>query len=483
MPDSMKTTYPFTHIALVKEIESPENPAGLDKRVALTPADVGKLCSVGVTVSVESGAGEGVGFSDADYIANGAAIESENEIYADKDLIIKFKGPALQSIPLMRKGCTLLCMAHFDSFPDRAQLLKDHRINVIAMEEILESPKIQTDEQILARVAMAEALQQFLDNESIGKLKVFVIGYNDKLAGAVRRAGNRNPYSLQIIHANVQLTELDETGPQTLYFYDSQHLNPTSELLGELKKHDSHLFDLQVFEREKEIEAIASYKISHPPFEFGLRRIQCLHETGRAGARYGITLLKKNKPSLSIADANVAVLGYGNVARGAMHEISEQGVKNIHVLGPTQTSKKRIDHWLKDIDLIINGAELPPELRGKTYLITNNHTKDIIPAGSVIIDLVSGSETNRSAVQAVRSASFLTDPFFIRDEVTISSLWGWPMMGMNRESTEKYSGQIVDVLTGREQLLKGLYNLAPGVQRALVCGPFQYPLSGVLDED
>ncbi len=468
----MKTTYTFKHIALVKEIESPENPGGLDKRVALTPDDVGKLCSIGVAVSVESGAGDGVGFSDSDYSANGAAIEDENEIYADKDLIIKFKGPALQSIPQMKKGCTLLCMAHFDSFPDRAQLLRDHQINVIAMEEILESPKIQTDDQILARMAMQEALQQFLDKGTIDTLKIFVIGYTDKLAGAVRRAGNRNPYSLHIVQNNVRFTELDQTGPQTLYFYDSQHLHSADDLPRELQNHGSHLFDLQTFEREKGLEAIASYKTSHPPFEFGLRRIQCLHETGRAGARYGITLLKKNKSSLHIADANVAILGYGNVARGAMHEISEQGVKNIHILGPTQTRKERIDHWLKDVDLVINGAELPLELRGKTYLITNIHIKNIIPSDSVIIDLVSGSETNRSAVEAVRSASFLTDPFFIQNDVTVSSLWGWPMMGMNRESTEKYSEQIVDVLTGREQLLRGLHNLPPGVQRALVCGPF-----------
>jgi hypothetical protein len=46
------------------------------------------------------------------------------------------------------------------------------------------------------------------------------------------------------------------------------------------------------------------------------------------------------------------------------------------------------------------------------------------------------------------------------------------MMGMNRESTERYSKQIVDVLIGREKLLEGLDALAPGVQRALVCGPF-----------
>ncbi|MBW1751322.1 MAG: alanine dehydrogenase, partial [Deltaproteobacteria bacterium] len=229
---------------------------------------------------------------------------------------------------------------------------------------------------------------------------------------------------------------------------------------------------LHAFELEKGKEAIAEYRKSHPPFEFGLRRIQCLHETGQAGARYGIKLLKDNKLECTIADAKVVVLGYGNVARGAMYELYEQGIKNIHVLGRTQTTKERISHWLKDVDLIVNGADLPAHLRGVTYLITNDHIKTIIPAGSVVIDLVSGSETNRSAVEPVLGATFLTEPHFTKDEVTISALWGWPMMGMNRESTEKYSNQIVDVLIGREKLLEGLNVLAPGVQRALVCGPF-----------
>ena len=66
----------FQKLALVKEIESLENPGGLDRRVALIPDDVGKLCSVGVHVFVESGAGEGVGFSDKEYLENGAVIQS-----------------------------------------------------------------------------------------------------------------------------------------------------------------------------------------------------------------------------------------------------------------------------------------------------------------------------------------------------------------------------------------------------------------------
>lgn len=81
-------------------------------------------------------------------------MQKAEAIYKDKDMIIKFKGPSLASISQMKKGCTLFCMAHFHSFPDRAKMLEDSEINVIAMEEILESPKVQTDKHILARVGM-----------------------------------------------------------------------------------------------------------------------------------------------------------------------------------------------------------------------------------------------------------------------------------------------------------------------------------------
>jgi len=446
-----KLSIVFKNIALVKEIESPENPGGLEKRVALTPKDVGQLTEAGINVFVEYGAGLGVDFEDEEYLQNGAVMQKADEIYKDKDMIIKFKGPSLQSISEMKKGCTLFCMAHFHSFPDRAKMLEESQINVIAMEEISESPKVQTDEQILARAAMTEALKGFIDNESIGNLKIFVIGRNERLAGAVRRAGNRNPKSLNMLHTDLKFEELKETGSGTLYFYDSEDFNDTGGIIEKLKETGSHIFDLHEFELANGDAAIAEYRETHTPFEFGLRRIQCLHETGQAGARYGIKLLKENKPDLDIREAKVVVLGYGNVARGAMHEIYDQGFKNINILGRTQTAKDNIDHWLKDVDLVVNGAEIPREIRGITYLVSNDHLKRIIPKGSVVIDLVGGSE----------------------DEVTVSALWGWPMLGMMRESAIKYSSQIVDVLIRREKVIEGLDGLTAGVKRALVCGPFK----------
>ncbi|MCF6303602.1 MAG: hypothetical protein L3J13_10490, partial [Devosiaceae bacterium] len=423
----------FKTIAVVREIISPENPGGLEKRVSLVPDDVGALVKHGCDLFVERGAGEGVGFSDEEYEQAGAVLQSGEEIYQDKDLIIKFKGPSLKSISQMGEGCTLLCMAHFGSFPDRARLLEDHFINVIAMEEILQSPKQQTIETIVARTAMAKALQPFADDNSLGALRVRVLQWSEQISYAVRRAGNRDPRSLKLLQADILFSELDGFGPEYLYFYDSEKLQ-NQALIEDLAKEGTHLFDLADFRQTEGNKAVLKWQENHKPHKFGLRRIQCLHQTGQAGARYGLELLRKNKPHLDIEKAKVVVLGYGNVAQGALHEIYDHGIKQISILGRTQTSSGRINYWLDDVDLVINGADQPGHLRGINYLITNEHLKTKIPDGSVIIDLVGGSKTNRSPVEPVMECTFLTKPHFEQDGVTIAALWGWPMLGMMRET-------------------------------------------------
>ena len=50
-------------IALAKETESPENPGALEKRVALIPEHIRLLVEKGLSVFVEMGAGEGIGYS------------------------------------------------------------------------------------------------------------------------------------------------------------------------------------------------------------------------------------------------------------------------------------------------------------------------------------------------------------------------------------------------------------------------------------
>ena len=468
----MSTYQTFQRIAVAKEIESPENPGGLEKRVALIPEDVSKLRQTGRNIYVEYGAGEGVGFSDEEYLAVGALLESADDIYRNKDLIIKFKGPAMASVEQMQAGCTLFCMAHFHSFPKRAALLEKCRINVIAMEDVLTSPKINEDWEILSRTAMAAALEPFLQSGAITDLAVRIIGWTPELAASVRRAGNRNPQSLHILPMDLQQNQITSKGENTLYFYDSKLFSDPGNILPVLRKSGTHLFDRADFAEQQGKAAISHYRETHPPLKFGLRRIQCLHETGRAGARYGLKLLKENKPALNLAKAKALVLGYGNIATGAMHELYAQGVKCIEVLGRRHTAANEITSHLQGVDLIVNGAEQAKELRGKNFLITKQHVKENLTDGSVIIDLVGGSAANRSPVENVINCTFLTDPHFVEHGVTIASLWGWPMMGMMRETAIRYSGQICDVLIGREQLALGLGKMAPGIAIALVCGPF-----------
>ena len=462
----------YTSIALVKEIESPENPSGLEKRVALVPNDIKTLVDYGIKVYVEYDAGNGVGFSDEEYINSGAIMQESKDIYKNKDMIIKFKGPSLESIKDMDENCTLFCMAHFHSFPSRAKMLEDAKINVIAMEEILESPKAQDDEIILGRLAMKKALSSFINSGEIKNLKVFIIGRNNRLAASIRRAGNRAPYSLSLLSKDIKFNELSEIGKNALYFYDSSDFNDKNNLISELKKNNLNLFDLSEYEKTQAEVDIKEYKSTHKPLELGLRRIQCLEITGMAGARYGLKLLKENKKDLDLKEAKVVVLGYGNVASGAMLELYNQGIKKINILGRRQTNAAVIEEYIKDADLIINGAELPSDIRGKVYILTNDHLKYNLSTKSVVIDLVGGSQTNRSPIEAVLDCTFLTDPHFEKNNVTVSALWGWPMLGMMKESTIRYSSQIIDVLLKKEKLIEGLNVKELGLKRALVCGPF-----------
>lgn len=469
----------FKKIGLVKESESPENPGALEKRVAVVPKDLARLVQAGCEVFVETGAGEGVGFSDEEYLKAGAQIQTVQEIYRDKDLVIKFKGPSLEAIPQMRRGCALFCMAHFHSYPDRAQALIEQGIKVIAMEEILESPKQIPDEVILSKRMVRRTLENLIqEGISPEELHIHFLGYSPKLVGGIRRAGNRNSHTLQILQESITREEIQQLGSEHfgdrgLFFYDSRGVSIPPQVIRHLHDTRSRLIDLAQFEEEHGKKEIEEFHRTHEPFEFGLRRIQCLHETGMAGARYGYRLALEESQKVSSAEqVRAVVLGYGNVGMGAIDECYRQGSRVIRILTRRTTAKGVIEGFLKQADVVVNGAEQPRELRGKNYLITREHAKRVLEPGSVVIDLIGGSEVNRSPVENILQCTFLTDPYFVEDGIYFSALWGWPMMGMMRETAMKYSSQIVEVLLGRERLIEGLEGVSAGVKRALVnCPP------------
>ena len=463
----------YRKIGLAKEVESPENPGALEERVALTPNDVEKLISNGAQVQVETGAGLRVQFSDEEYVKAGATIVDHDELYRNKDLIVKFKGPAMESIPLMKANTTIFCMAHFHSFPDRARLLEEHKINVIAMEEVVQSPEKLPKELVLGLMAADNCVEQDLRIAGIDQDEFHIIGFSTQMSGVIRRLMNHNPKSLILHHVDGKIEDLGPLNDKIRVVFDSTTITDAPHLIKTLEEHNVRYYDVNNFVVNHGVEALQYYRHVNPAPKFGKRKIQALHETGRAGARYGLKLLNEVSPKkLPPSEATVTVMGYGNVGMGAIDECYREGVKTIRILGKYQTQKGIIETYIKDADVIVNGAEQPKHLRGKNYLLTKDHTANLLQKGSVVIDLVGGSATNRSAVENVIECTYMTNPFFVEDGILFSALWGWPMMGFMRETAIKYSSQITDILLGEDNLISGLKNLAPGVERALVCGPF-----------
>jgi alanine dehydrogenase len=89
-------------------------------RVGLVPGSVRELVHHGQEVVVQTGAGNGIGFSDEDYMAAGARIASSAEkVFATADMIVKVKEPQAQEIAALRENQVLFTYLHLAA--DKAQ--------------------------------------------------------------------------------------------------------------------------------------------------------------------------------------------------------------------------------------------------------------------------------------------------------------------------------------------------------------------------
>ena len=61
-----------------------------ERRVALIPESVKKLCRAGFSIALQSGAGAGAGFSDTDYEEAGATISDDRSfLLSSGDIVLR----------------------------------------------------------------------------------------------------------------------------------------------------------------------------------------------------------------------------------------------------------------------------------------------------------------------------------------------------------------------------------------------------------
>jgi alanine dehydrogenase len=117
-------------IGVVKEIKQDEY------RVALTPAGAGELAERGHEVLVETGAGAGSAFPDADYVNVGARIASVDEVWATADLILKVKEPLREEYGRLREGLVLFTYLHLAADEELTRALISSGATCIAYETV-----------------------------------------------------------------------------------------------------------------------------------------------------------------------------------------------------------------------------------------------------------------------------------------------------------------------------------------------------------
>jgi alanine dehydrogenase len=142
-------------VGIPKEIKTNEN------RVALVPAGAEALTSAGHTVIIETGAGLGSGFSDAQYQAAGAQIAKDADaVWTAADLVVKVKEPIEPEWKRIRPGQAIFTYFHFAA---NEQLTRAHMASgaaCIAYETVelpsRELPLLTPMSEVAGRMAVQE---------------------------------------------------------------------------------------------------------------------------------------------------------------------------------------------------------------------------------------------------------------------------------------------------------------------------------------
>lgn len=142
-------------IGVPKEIKNNEN------RVALTPAGVAEFRKNGHTVYVQSTAGVGSGFEDAEYEKAGATILPAIEaVYAIAEMIIKVKEPIASEYALIKENQLLFTYFHFASSEPLTHAMIERNAVCLAYETVEKAdrslPLLVPMSEVAGRMAIQE---------------------------------------------------------------------------------------------------------------------------------------------------------------------------------------------------------------------------------------------------------------------------------------------------------------------------------------
>jgi alanine dehydrogenase len=154
------------------EIGVPQETKDQEFRVGLTPSSVAVLTRQNHVVFVETGAGNGAGFSDRDYEQAGAKIVPDAASAWNRELVVKVKEPLKAEYQYIQSGQLLFTYLHLAADRALTEFLIKSGVNAIAYETVeLEDGKLPllTPMSIIAGRLSVQFGARYLEKQQGGR--------------------------------------------------------------------------------------------------------------------------------------------------------------------------------------------------------------------------------------------------------------------------------------------------------------------------
>jgi alanine dehydrogenase len=154
-------------VGILKEIKLNEN------RVSMTPSGVEEMVSHGHTVLVEKGAGNGSGFSDAEYEAvGGKIVNTPEDIYSQSDMVMHVKEILPAEYSMLHPELIVFTYLHLAADLEQTKALIDSKCVAISYETVElpngNLPLLQPMSEVAGRMSIQESAR-FLEMPQGGR--------------------------------------------------------------------------------------------------------------------------------------------------------------------------------------------------------------------------------------------------------------------------------------------------------------------------
>lgn len=178
----------------VVKIGIPKESAAGERRVAATPATVGKLLKLGFDVQIESGAGVAAHLRDADYVEAGATLtDGAAALWSSSDMVLKICPPSLEEVAGMPDGLQLICLFFPAQNEKLIAELAAKKCTVIALDQI---PRISRAQKmdVLSSMANLAGYRAVIEAANC---------FGSLFGGQTTAAGRTRPAQVLVIGAGV----------------------------------------------------------------------------------------------------------------------------------------------------------------------------------------------------------------------------------------------------------------------------------------